>query len=145
MAGPAPRGSAPPACRDRRPVRRTHLRHTAGALALRAAPVLSSPVGRVALRLAAPDPAPSAATAAAAENDKEPHTVNVLNEIVQDQLRTDLPEITPGDTVKVAAKVVEGNRERIQVFEGLVMRMRNRFSSRHRRTASVSLFVAGIS
>jgi len=51
--------------------------------------------------------------------------VNVLNEIVADQLRTDLPEITPGDTVKVSAKVVEGNRERIQVFEGLVMRMRN--------------------
>ena len=51
--------------------------------------------------------------------------MNVLQEIVQDQLRTDLPEITPGDTVKVAAKVVEGNRERIQVFEGLVLRMRN--------------------
>ena len=51
--------------------------------------------------------------------------MNVLNEIVQDQLRTDLPVITPGDTVKVSAKVVEGNRERIQVFEGLVMRMRN--------------------
>ena len=34
--------------------------------------------------------------------------MNVLNEIVQDQLRTDLPVITPGDTVKVAAKVVEG-------------------------------------
>ena len=51
--------------------------------------------------------------------------MNVLNEIVQDQIRSDLQEITPGDTVKVSAKVVEGNRERIQVFEGLVMRMRN--------------------
>lgn len=51
--------------------------------------------------------------------------MNVLNEIVQDQLRTDLPAITPGDTVRVFAKVVEGNRERIQMFEGLVMRMRN--------------------
>ena len=51
--------------------------------------------------------------------------MNVLNEIVQDQMRTDLPVITPGDTVKVSAKVVEGTRERIQVFEGLVMRMRN--------------------
>jgi large subunit ribosomal protein L19 len=51
--------------------------------------------------------------------------VNVLNEIVQDQLRTDLPAIIPGDTVKVSAKVVEGNRERIQVFEGIVMRTRN--------------------
>ena len=51
--------------------------------------------------------------------------MNVLNEIVQDQLRTDLPAIVPGDTVKVSAKVVEGNRERIQVFEGIVMRMRS--------------------
>jgi large subunit ribosomal protein L19 len=50
--------------------------------------------------------------------------VNVLDEIVQDQLRTDLPEIATGDTVKVSAKVVEGNRERIQVFEGTVMRLR---------------------
>ena len=50
--------------------------------------------------------------------------VNVLDEIVQDQLRTDLPELASGDTVKVSAKVVEGNRERIQVFEGTVMRLR---------------------
>jgi large subunit ribosomal protein L19 len=50
--------------------------------------------------------------------------VNVLDEIVQDQLRTDLPELATGDTVKVSAKVVEGNRERIQVFEGTVMRLR---------------------
>jgi large subunit ribosomal protein L19 len=50
--------------------------------------------------------------------------VNVLDEIVQDQLRTDLPEIQTGDTVKVSARVVEGNRERIQVFEGTVMRLR---------------------
>jgi large subunit ribosomal protein L19 len=49
--------------------------------------------------------------------------VNVLDEIVADQLRTDRPEIVPGDTVKVAAKVVEGNRERIQVFEGTVLRL----------------------
>ena len=50
--------------------------------------------------------------------------MNVLDEIVQDQLRTDLPELATGDTVKVSAKVVEGNRERIQVFEGIVMRLR---------------------
>ena len=50
--------------------------------------------------------------------------MNVLDEIVADQLRTDLPEIASGDTVKVSAKVVEGNRERIQVFEGVVMRLR---------------------
>ena len=50
--------------------------------------------------------------------------MNVLDEIVQDQLRTDLPELASGDTVRVSAKVVEGNRERIQVFEGTVMRLR---------------------
>ncbi len=52
------------------------------------------------------------------------HPVNQLDEIVQDQLRTDLPPIVPGDTVRVAAKVVEGNRERVQVFEGTVLRMK---------------------
>ncbi|MEY3683763.1 MAG: hypothetical protein RIS62_473 [Chloroflexota bacterium] len=40
------------------------------------------------------------------------------------QMKSDLPEIKTGDTVKVSAKVVEGNRERIQVFEGTVMRLR---------------------
>ncbi len=50
--------------------------------------------------------------------------MNVLDDIVADQLRTDLPEISPGDTIRVAAKVVEGNRERIQVFEGTVIRLR---------------------
>lgn len=49
--------------------------------------------------------------------------MNVLDEIVKDQLRSDIPKIAPGDTVKVAARVVEGNRERIQVFEGTVIRL----------------------
>ena len=50
--------------------------------------------------------------------------MNVLEEITQEQIRTDLPELAPGDTVKVSARVVEGTRERIQVFEGTVMRLR---------------------
>ena len=50
--------------------------------------------------------------------------MNVLDEIVADQIRTDLPELASGDTVKVSAKVVEGGKERIQVFEGTVMRLR---------------------
>jgi large subunit ribosomal protein L19 len=50
--------------------------------------------------------------------------VNVLDEITQEQIRTDTPELSAGDTVRVAARVVEGNRERIQVFEGTVMRLR---------------------
>ena len=50
--------------------------------------------------------------------------VTVLDEIVADQIRTDLPKIQPGDTVRVSVKVIEGTRERVQVFEGTVMRMR---------------------
>ena len=48
--------------------------------------------------------------------------MTVLDEIVADQIRTDLPEIQPGDTVRVSVKVVEGSRERVQVFEGVVIR-----------------------
>ena len=50
--------------------------------------------------------------------------MNVLDEIVQEQIRTDIPELSSGDTVRVSARVVEGTRERIQVFEGTVMRLR---------------------
>lgn len=39
-------------------------------------------------------------------------------------MKPEKPEFAPGDTVRVHVKVVEGNRERIQVFEGVVMRMR---------------------
>ncbi len=51
--------------------------------------------------------------------------VNVLDEVTADQIRTDLPELAAGDTVRVSAKVVEGNRERVQVFEGTIMRLRS--------------------
>jgi len=51
--------------------------------------------------------------------------VNLLAEISQEQIRTDIPELAAGDTVKVSARVVEGNRERVQVFEGTVMRLRS--------------------
>ena len=51
--------------------------------------------------------------------------MNAIKELERELLRSDLPEIAPGDTVRVSVKVVEGNRERIQVFEGTVLRMRN--------------------
>ena len=50
--------------------------------------------------------------------------MNVLDEIVADQLRTDLPVLATGDTVRVYARVIEGGKERIQVFEGTLMRLR---------------------
>jgi large subunit ribosomal protein L19 len=47
-----------------------------------------------------------------------------LYEITKEQLRTDLPEFRPGDTVRVHVKVVEGTRERIQMYEGIVIARR---------------------
>ena len=49
----------------------------------------------------------------------------VINEVTEAMLRKDIPEFGPGDTVRVGVKVVEGNKERIQVYEGVVMRRRN--------------------
>ena len=50
---------------------------------------------------------------------------DLLNTLAREQLKADLPEIRPGDTVRVSVRVVEGNRERLQNFEGTVLRVRN--------------------
>lgn len=47
--------------------------------------------------------------------------MNVIESITQEQIRTDLPKLLIGDTVKVHVKIKEGTRERIQVFEGTVI------------------------
>ncbi len=47
--------------------------------------------------------------------------MNLIEKITQNQIRTDLPEFRVGDTVKVDLKVIEGKRERIQAFEGIVI------------------------
>jgi len=46
----------------------------------------------------------------------------LINDITQEYLQKSLPEFRPGDTVKVHVKIVEGNRERIQIYEGLVIK-----------------------
>jgi len=48
--------------------------------------------------------------------------LNLVDVIEKEQLKNDIPNFQPGDTVKVHVKVVEGTRERIQVFEGVVIR-----------------------
>ncbi|WP_025730041.1 50S ribosomal protein L19 [Atopobacter phocae] len=48
----------------------------------------------------------------------------LIEEITKAQLREDIPTFRPGDTVRVHAKVVEGERERIQMFEGVVISRR---------------------
>jgi len=50
---------------------------------------------------------------------------DLIADITKDQLRTDHPDFRPGDTVRVHAKVVEGSRERIQIFEGIVIKRQN--------------------
>lgn len=47
--------------------------------------------------------------------------MNMIQVLEQEQLRSDIPAFAPGDTVRVHVKVVEGTRERIQVFEGVVI------------------------
>ena len=47
--------------------------------------------------------------------------MNLIEQIEKDQLKTDLPEIKSGDSVKVNVKVSEGNRERVQTFEGVII------------------------
>jgi large subunit ribosomal protein L19 len=51
--------------------------------------------------------------------------MNVLDMIEKQQLRTDLPGFQPGDTVKVHVKIKEGDKERIQVFEGVCIAMKH--------------------
>lgn len=51
---------------------------------------------------------------------------NIIQQLEQEQLRKDIPEFGPGDTVTVQVKVKEGDRERLQAFEGIVIAKRNR-------------------
>ncbi|MBN8250106.1 50S ribosomal protein L19 [Priestia flexa] len=48
----------------------------------------------------------------------------LIEEITKEQLKTDLPTFRPGDTVRVHVNIVEGSRERVQVFEGVVIKRR---------------------
>ncbi len=48
---------------------------------------------------------------------------NVIKALEKEQLRSDLPKLEIGDTVRVFVKVVEGTRERLQAFEGIVIKM----------------------
>jgi large subunit ribosomal protein L19 len=50
--------------------------------------------------------------------------MNMIDVVERPHLRDDLPDFRPGDTVRVHVRVVEGERERVQVFEGIVIRRR---------------------
>ncbi len=48
--------------------------------------------------------------------------MNILDKIDQEQMRFDLPDFRPGDTVKVHIRIIEGNKERVQIFQGIVLK-----------------------
>lgn len=50
---------------------------------------------------------------------------NIVDKITEKQLRNDIPEFRVGDTVRVDYKIIEGKRERVQAFEGIVVAKRN--------------------
>lgn len=66
---------------------------------------------------------------------------DIIREIENAQLKTDVTEFNVGDTVKVFAKVIEGSRERIQVFEGTVLKRQNGGA---RETFTVRKFSNGV-
>jgi len=51
---------------------------------------------------------------------------NIIEQLEREQLKQDIPDFSPGDTVVVQVKVKEGDRERLQAFEGVVIAKRNR-------------------
>ena len=52
--------------------------------------------------------------------------MNIIEQIEKEQLRDDIPEFSPGDTVAVQVRIREGERERLQIFEGVVIAIKNR-------------------
>lgn len=61
--------------------------------------------------------------------------------IEKEQMRTDIPDFKAGDTVKVHVRIIEGQKERIQVFQGIVIRKRGGYN---RSTFTVRKISAGI-
>ena len=50
--------------------------------------------------------------------------MDILHQVTADQLRSDLPDIRSGDSVAVSVRVIEGDKERIQVFEGVIIKIK---------------------
>lgn len=67
--------------------------------------------------------------------------MNVLDTLEKEQMRADIPGFKPGDTVKVYVKIIEGQKERIQVFQGSVIRKR---AGQNRATFTVRKISSGI-
>lgn len=64
--------------------------------------------------------------------------MNLVEKITEKQIRTDLPEFRVGDTIKVDVKIVEGKRERIQAFEGIVVAIKGAGVSKNYTVRKIS-------
>ena len=69
--------------------------------------------------------------------------MNVMEMLEKEQMRGDIPDFRPGDTVKVYVKIVEGSKERIQVFEGVVIK-KTRGNSRAQFTVRKISYGVGV-
>jgi len=67
--------------------------------------------------------------------------MNVLEMLEKEQMRVDIPEFKSGDTVKVHVRIVEGQKQRLQVFQGVVIRKRN---NQNRSTFTVRKISYGV-
>ena len=56
--------------------------------------------------------------------EEETMSTNIIERIDREQMRYDMADFRPGDSVKVHIRIIEGNKERVQVFEGVVIRRR---------------------
>jgi large subunit ribosomal protein L19 len=61
----------------------------------------------------------------ARDRDNEEVAMDMLQEVTKEQLRSDLPAFDPGDTLRVNVRVREGDKERIQAFEGVCIARKN--------------------
>lgn len=66
------------------------------------------------------------AHAQAQKSARPPSSASILASIESGYVKSKIPDFKPGDTVKVRAKIIEGQKERIQTFEGVVIRRHNR-------------------
>ena len=69
--------------------------------------------------------------------------MNIIDKYEQEQMKDNLPEIRIGDKVRVSTRIVEGSRERLQVFEGVVI-ARHRGNNRESITVRKQSYAVGV-
>ena len=67
---------------------------------------------------------------------------DILDSVVKDQLKTDIPHFDVGDTLNVHVRIVEGDKERIQVFSGTLLCRRSLAETRHENRRHLPFFRA---